>query len=115
MSDQKKKSTEVMEKRLLELKIVRHMIEIYCHGHHGTKARELCTDCEELVKYAETRVEQCPHMEEKTFCSMCKTHCYAPTYREKIRQVMRYSGPRMLWRHPIMTICHLLLERGILK
>ena len=115
MSESNKKPIEVTEKRLLELKTVRRMIEIYCHGHHGTKGRELCEDCEDLVKYAETRVEQCPHMEEKTFCSMCKTHCYAPTYREKIRQVMRYSGPRMLWRNPIMTIRHLLLERGILK
>lgn len=115
MRESKKKSTELTEKRLLELKTVRCMIEIYCNGHHGTKGRALCADCAELMKYAEMRVEHCPHMEEKTFCSMCKTHCYAPTYREKIRQVMRYSGPRMLWRSPIMTIRHLLLERGILK
>ena len=34
---------------------------------------------------------------------------------KKIRQVMRYSGPRMLWRNPIMTIRHLLLGWGMLK
>ena len=54
-------------------------------------------------------------MIEKAFCAMCKTHCYAPTYRERIKEVMRYSGPRMLWIHPIMTIRHILLGKGLLK
>lgn len=106
---------KVDKKRSIELKTVRRMIEIYCEGHHDVKRGELCEECRALVEYAEARVEHCPHMEQKTFCSMCKTHCYAPTYREQIRKVMRYSGPRMLWRSPIMTIRHLLLERGLLK
>ena len=25
-----------------------------------------------------------------------------------MKQVMRYAGPRMLWRHPILAIRHLL-------
>jgi hypothetical protein len=28
--------------------------------------------------------------------------------REKIRDVMRYAGPRMLLTHPVMAIAHLL-------
>jgi hypothetical protein len=27
--------------------------------------------------------------------------------REKVKQVMRYAGPRMLWRHPLLTLGHL--------
>ena len=103
------------KKRMYELKTVRRMIEIYCEGYHGVRKGDLCEACQELMTYAKLRVQHCPHMETKTFCSMCKTHCYAPTYRERIRTVMRYSGPRMLWRNPIMTIRHLLMERGILK
>jgi hypothetical protein len=27
--------------------------------------------------------------------------------REKIRDVMRYSGPRMIWHHPFLAIGHI--------
>ena len=47
-------------------------------------------------------------MENKTFCSNCKVHCYKPDMREQIRRVMRYSGPRMIKTHPILAIRHLI-------
>ena len=28
--------------------------------------------------------------------------------RERVREVMRYSGPRMLWRHPVLAAAHLM-------
>jgi hypothetical protein len=28
--------------------------------------------------------------------------------REKVKKVMRYSGPRMLWHHPILAVHHLI-------
>ncbi len=40
----------------------------------------------------------------KTFCANCKVHCYKPQMREQIRQVMRFSGPRMLLYHPVLAI-----------
>ena len=45
-------------------------------------------------------------MENKTFCSNCRVHCYKPEMREKIREVMRFSGPRMLLCHPILAVWH---------
>jgi hypothetical protein len=30
--------------------------------------------------------------------------------RERVRQVMRYSGPKMLLRHPIRALLHLLWD-----
>jgi hypothetical protein len=27
--------------------------------------------------------------------------------RERVREVMRYSGPRMLTRHPVLAVAHL--------
>lgn len=59
-----------------------------------------------VAVYAEARVAHCPHMEAKTFCSQCPTHCYAAKQREAIRNMMRYSGPRMLLHHPLLTITH---------
>ena len=84
------------------------MIAIYCCGSHKSKRGQLCHECQELLDYADARVEHCPHMESKTFCSNCNTHCYKPEMREKIRQVMRYSGPRMIFHHPVLAVKHLI-------
>lgn len=94
------------EKRNKEIMVVREMIRFYCKRHHDTK--ELCPECQRLYDYAKMRVEYCPFMETKTFCSNCKVHCYKPQMREKIRLVMRYSGPRMLYYHPLLTIWHVI-------
>ena len=95
------------QKREQEKQTVGLMIELYCHGHHGTRGHALCPDCEALRSYADARVDHCPHMETKTFCSACKTHCYKPQMREAIRQVMRWSGPR-IFHHPVLAIRHLI-------
>lgn len=100
----------VDEKRKLELKTMYQIIGIYCHNKHHTPKGQLCKDCEQVWEYAEHRIDACPHMETKTFCSVCKTHCYAPTYREKIREIMRYGGPRLLLVSPIQVIRHMYLE-----
>ena len=97
------------EKRKAEMATVKKMLEIYCRAHHGNNL-SLCEECEALFDYARARVERCPHMETKTFCSACQTHCYAPKMREKIREAMRYSGPRMLLHAPVMALRHMWIE-----
>ena len=94
-------------KRKKEKYIVSQMIEIYCHGKHKTKG-SLCEKCQELTQYTAQRVDKCPMMETKTFCSNCKIHCYKPEMREQIRSVMRYSGPRILFYHPVMAVRHVI-------
>lgn len=94
-----------MDKREQEMCTVYEMIHLYCKKKHHQK--RLCAECEELYTYAKMRIEKCPFMETKTFCSQCKVHCYKPEMRKKIREVMRFSGPRMLFHHPIMAIRHL--------
>ena len=74
---------------------------------HG-KRQGLCPDCAALDLYARERSDKCPFMETKTFCSNCKVHCYKPEMREKIRAVMRFSGPRMMFHHPVMAVRHVL-------
>ena len=81
------------EKRKAEMATVKKMLEIYCRAHHGNNL-SLCEECEALFDYARARVERCPHMETKTFCSACQTHCYAPKMREKIREAMRATAVR---------------------
>lgn len=72
------------------------------------KKEQLCEDCAALEAYARLRSDKCPFMETKTFCSNCRVHCYRPEMREKIRLVMRFSGPRMLFHHPVMAIRHVI-------
>lgn len=96
-------------KREREKETVSLMIRLYCRRKHG--GRGLCPDCAALDAYARLRSEKCPFMETKTFCSVCKVHCYNKEMREKIREVMRFSGPRMLLRHPIMAIRHVIESR----
>lgn len=96
----------VTKKREREKETVSLMIALYCRKKHSCKI--LCPDCSALDAYARARSDKCPFMETKTFCSNCRVHCYKQDMREKIRAVMRFSGPRMLIYHPIMAIRHLI-------
>lgn len=104
-TEENRQATE--KKRNQEKATVGSMIEIYCHGIHKTKRGALCEDCQTLREYAALRTEKCPFMETKTFCSACKVHCYSKEMQEKIRQVMRYAGPRMLFVHPVLALRHM--------
>ena len=68
---------------------------------------DLTTNGAALTAYAHARSDSCPFMENKTFCSNCRVHCYSGDMRERIRRVMCYSGPRMLRTHPILAVRHL--------
>lgn len=100
-------SKDIATKREREKELVSQMIALYCKRKHGSK-KELCPECAELDAYARMRSDKCPFMETKTFCSNCKVHCYKPDMREKIREVMRFSGPRMLTSHPVMAVRHVI-------
>lgn len=86
---------------------VRIMIKFYCQKHHKT-AQPLCPDCLNLLAYSHQRLDHCPFGENKTVCGSCPIHCYRKEEREKIQRVMRYSGPRMIFYHPLMAVQHVL-------
>jgi len=90
-----------------EFKTIRAMITLYCHDHHAIGS-QLCPGCKALLDYAELRLEQCPFHEHKTTCANCAVHCYSRSMRERVKEVMRYSGPRMTYRHPILALYHLM-------
>ena len=106
----KHRSTIDKEKHIVEL-----MIRLYCRRKEGHDNHcrckddhdNLCPECQALLDYALLRLSRCPFGENKTSCRRCPVHCYSPLMRERIRIVMRYSGPRMLLYHPIETLKHL--------
>jgi Nitrous oxide-stimulated promoter len=88
-----------------EWRTVEAMIRCYCKGKHGL-GNDLCSQCAELMAYAHLRLERCRFGQEKPTCAKCPVHCYQKTRREEIRAVMRYAGPRMAWRHPVLSLRH---------
>ena len=109
-------SRHTAKRRQREEKTLSQMIVIYCEGHHPRGSRteqaycgeRLCPECLALDEYAVARTKGCRRMDEKTSCEECGNHCYKPSMRQSVREVMRYAGPRMVTRHPIAAIRHLL-------
>lgn len=88
-----------------EKRTVRAMIGIYCRAHHGTSGH-LCSQCDELLKYATERLDRCPFGGQKPTCADCPVHCYKPAMREAVKRVMRHAGPRLIFKHPILAVQH---------
>lgn len=70
----------------------------------------LCPECATLLDYALRRLDSCRFGYGKPSCRKCPVHCYRADMRERIRTVMRWAGPRMIFRHPIAATRHLLRE-----
>jgi len=99
----------MLDRLARERKTVRAMIEMYCADHHGGDG--LCRECAELADYADRRLDLCPYGPDKFTCTNCPIHCYRPEPRERMREVMRYAGPRMFRKHPYLAVMHLIAER----
>ncbi len=101
-------------------RIVRKMIQIYCKAHHSAKSTRkkkgnekstLCPECTELTQYAFEKLEKCPWRDSKPVCSNCPIHCYSESKRTQIRTAMRYSGPRIFWAMPFLSLKYLLVKK----
>lgn len=99
------------ESRIEQEKIVvERMIYLYCSKKE--KNKKLCPFCRELLLYARSRLEHCPFGEDKSSCRICAIHCYRPDMRARMQAVMRYSGPRMMFYHPLDAFLHIWTEHA---
>ena len=108
----------VARRRAREQRVISQMIALYCRERHGRAGAPLdhraacgeavCAECAALDDFAQQRTARCPHMATKTSCNRCATHCYPAEMQARIREVMRYAGPRMLLHHPIAALRHLI-------
>lgn len=108
-------SLDLSEKRLKQLqnkyiadevRTIRLMTEIYCHAHHGTDS-ELCEECQAFFEYARKRLACCPYGDKKPVCKKCRIHCFGKDFKTKAKEIMAYSGPRLMLRHPILSLRHI--------
>ncbi|HNQ22736.1 MAG TPA: nitrous oxide-stimulated promoter family protein [Phycisphaerae bacterium] len=112
-----------------DLRLLARFISIYCHGRHRRQPQEavvwreldvaevvgqpvvLCAACRRLLIHAFVKRIRCP-LDPKPACKRCPQHCYASEYRQRIREVMRYAGWRMVLFGRLDYLGHLLWSRG---
>lgn len=104
------------DKKRQDIAVLANFIAIYCRQNHraeskdafttgderlrrslGNKDLALCHECRKLLNHSIAKLVMCPY-DPKPACKKCPTHCYAPDYRERIRQVMRFSGSYLIRR-----------------
>jgi hypothetical protein len=108
-----------------DLKTLALFIRVYCREKHADEVKTvirmkdhdleeltgerivLCPDCAKLLQHAFYKRSHCP-MEPKPACKHCPNHCYHPTYRAQIRQVMKFSGKHLLLSGRLDYLFHLL-------
>ncbi|MCM2321829.1 MAG: nitrous oxide-stimulated promoter family protein [Oligoflexia bacterium] len=101
-----------------ELATLTAMALIHCRAKHGDGRALPCEECRKFLDYAAERLGKCAFGETKPTCVKCPIHCYASVEKERARTIMREAGPKMLLRHPVLTLLHFLdgwLSGGRLK
>lgn len=100
------------DRRRLDEKTLYAMQLIYCSAKHAKDAGEdgLCDPCRDLLKYSLERTKNCSYKAQGRLCSACEIHCFENEQRARIRQVMRFSGPRLIFRKPALALRYLFLR-----
>lgn len=117
---------QIDDRQLLkDLKTLAIFIRIYCTHQHPDAEKKpvemrthdvqaivgrpivLCEDCRKLLIHAFTKRTHCP-MDPKPACKHCPNHCYHPTYRAQIREVMKFSGRKLVFSGRLDYLYHLL-------
>lgn len=69
---------------------IRRMISLY--ESQCPQASDEPGHYDALFAYAQKRLDKCVFGEEKPACKQCPVHCYQPTKREEMKQIMRWAG-----------------------
>ncbi len=109
-------------KQLNDLKVMARFIEVYCHARHDRssqalsdlptalqpcfpKGLQLCPDCAALLDHGIRKRLNCP-LDPKPTCKDCHIHCYSKEYRASIREIMAFSGRKMILRGRLDYLWH---------
>lgn len=91
-----------------DIRLIGKFVEVYCAGRHGAVERapfllpeglgerRVCSECTAFMEYAVTKRIKCPLEAEKPSCKHCRIHCYGKAQREKVREIMSYSGRKLM-------------------
>ncbi len=93
------------------IKTLQRFVGVYCHKKHGTPKEDMCPSCQDLLSYASDRLARCPY-DPKPKCKDCKTHCYKEPYRQRIAEVMRFSGTHFVKRGRLDWLVRFFLQKS---
>jgi hypothetical protein len=116
------KKGKTSEKEKDDIQTLMKFVGIFCRENHSgekppfsfkildikdieKKEIPLCPDCTRLLTYGLTMRMKCPH-DPKPMCKKCETQCYHGDYKEKIREVMKFSGLYMIKHGRIDMVYH---------
>lgn len=102
---------ELTPEQLKDVKVLARFIQVYCHAHHdrqscgdvelprelqrGKRSDTVCRECAALLEHGIKKRSLCP-LDPKPTCKKCHIHCYGKEYRQKIREIMAFSGRKLL-------------------
>jgi hypothetical protein len=110
------------KQEIKDFKVLAQFTAVYCRAHHQGAKRplqpsevdveglnlephSLCEKCREFLAYAIERRQRCP-LDPKPSCKHCEIHCYRPGHREQVREIMRFSGRRLMLRGRLDLLWH---------
>lgn len=116
---------QISDKEKADIKILMRFVEIFCRENHNgerspfcfrlydlkeieKKEISLCPDCTKLLTYGLTMRLKCPH-DPKPMCKKCETQCYKGDYKEKIREIMKFSGMYLIKHGRVDLLYHYLV------
>ena len=109
-------------KELKDLKVLLQFTAVYCAKRHTSDRAAVitaetdlqllplhkypvCKECSDFLLYAFERRLRCL-LQEKPICKHCTVNCYKPSHREKVREIMRFSGQYLLKRGRLDLLWH---------
>ncbi len=113
---------QLTAKERKDLKLLALFTSVYCRAHHSRERNPLkglphqlksfqryqcCAECADFLCYAIERRLGCP-LEPKPSCKHCQVHCYRAGHRDKVREIMRYSGKALIRRGRLDLLWHYL-------
>lgn len=117
------KSNNLTPRERKDLKVLALFTSVYCRDHHpgrqvvsldpemtglpGVHKYPCCPECQDFLLYALERRLRCP-LDPKPMCKHCPVHCFRPGHREKVREIMRYSGKALIRRGRLDLLWHYL-------
>lgn len=114
--------TLLSRKEIKDLKVLLQFTAVYCQVKHASdksiiivdepelqslplQKYPVCSECCTFLLYAFERRLRCP-LAEKPACKHCPVHCYKAEYRQKVREIMRFSGQYLIRRGRLDLLWH---------
>lgn len=108
--------------QITDIRILAEFIGVFCAARHQHQAEvdlpaelqrssrgkvRLCEQCRALLDHAVLKRRNCP-LNPKPSCKKCPIHCYSKEYRATIREIMAFSGRKMILRGRLDYLWHYL-------